>query len=64
MDKENAYQNLEFFTCECMGHSCTQTVWALTVPTAYSRPFKFRSGADDAKVILGIKKRGRQGYSC
>ena len=55
MDKENAYQNLEFFTCECMGHSCTQTVWTLTVLTACPRPFKFPSGANDARRYWGSK---------
>jgi len=55
-EKEEEYQ---WAQVECMGYSCKQTVWA---HHPYRAPglFKCPSGANDVKVILGIKQRCRQ----
>jgi len=45
--------------CECMGHSCKQTVLGHHPQHAPSL-FKFPSGANDVKVLVGIEKRCQQ----
>ena len=44
---------------ECMRHSCKQTVWGRH-PQRVPGLFKFSSGANDIKVLVGIEKRCQQ----
>jgi len=44
---------------ECMRHSCKQTVWGHH-PQRAPGLFKFSSGANDVKVLVGIENRCQQ----